>query len=306
MTFLLGNFEFAQSNFLNYLNWTIWYVFSVSTFTCCNETQWVAKIKCLLLTRQQHDWYTALNISLFYKKGGKDRSGLRGKSNGWIRMENYFQVKNFYVRKPSLRIAGFVTSKYESSILTLKITWLQHTFDSDQTKTNLLSQLFWSKGKAISKYKDRLYFLVNFQIDFAQLYRARKKIIFRPGPPTTAPNYHAQEQIEFYTFAWIASLQAHHRLTVIALELNTASIFLCIEGRVNRTWGLLKEKFHFFQEETVWHKFSSIVSSRCNYSKILIPTLQKVTFKMQSGPQHKQNRPAFSKMYFTTFVFLQM
>ena len=169
-----------SKGFHNDLNWTIWYVFSVSTFTCCNETQWVAKIKCLLLTRQQHDWYTALNISIFYKKGGKDRSGLRAESNGWTRKENYFQVKNFYVRKPSLRIAGFVTSKYESSILTLKITWLQHTFDSGQPKTNLLSQLFWSKGKAISKYKDRLYFLVNFQIDFAQLYRARMKIIFSP------------------------------------------------------------------------------------------------------------------------------
>ena len=169
----------------------------------------------------------------------KRRQGpLGAESNGWIRKENHFQVKNFYVRKPSLRIAGFVTSKYESSILTLKITWLQHTFDSDQTKTNKLSRLFWSKGKAISKYKDRLYFLVNFKIDFAQLCRARKKIIFRPGPPTTGPNYHAQEQIEFYTFAWIASLQAH-RLTVIALDLNTASIFLRIEGRVKRTWGLL-------------------------------------------------------------------
>ena len=168
---------------INDLNWTIWYVFSVSTFTCCNETQWVAKIKCLLLTRQQHDWYTALNISIFYKKGGKDRSGLRAESNGWTRKENYFQVKNFYDRKPSLRIAGFVTSKYESSILTLKITWLQHTFDSGQPKTNLLSQLFWSKGKAISKYKDRLYFLVNFKIDFAQLYRAQKKIIFLAQVP---------------------------------------------------------------------------------------------------------------------------
>ena len=181
-------------------------------FLCVNVyvLQWNA-MSCknkVFITDSSTTWliHSSEHFDILWK-GGKDRSGLRAKSNGWIRKENYFQVKNFYVRKPSLRIAGFVTSKYESSILTLKITWLQPIFASDQTKSNLLSRLFWSKGKAISKYKDRLYFLVNFQIDFAQLCRARKKIIFRPSPPTTTPNYHAQEQIDFYTFAWIAFLK---------------------------------------------------------------------------------------------------
>jgi len=192
----------------------------------------------------------------YFIKGSKGCSGLRAKSSGWIRKENYFQVKNFNVRKPSLRIAGFVTSKYESSILTLKITWLQHTFDSDQTKTNLLSWLFWSKGKAISKYKDRLYFLVNFKIDFAQLYRARKKIIFLAQVPKPL----------------LLTIMPKSRLSfILLLELLLFKLIVWLSSRWN------------------WTPHPSSCASREESS------VREDFFKMQSGPQHKQNRPVSIK-----------
>jgi hypothetical protein len=46
--------------------------------------------------------------------------------------------------------------------------------------------LFFSKGKAISKYKDRLYFLVNSKIAFAAWCRAGKKTKVCTDLSTTA------------------------------------------------------------------------------------------------------------------------
>ena len=140
-----------------------------------------AKIKCLLLS----DWSTtglihsSEHFDIFIKREGWLAKRLQARSGGWASWWSCPQVKNFYVRKQSFcTLRGFITFKYKGSILTLAITWLHPFSNSNQTKTGFLSRLFWSEGKAISKYKDRLYFLVNSKIAFAALPRPREETKF--------------------------------------------------------------------------------------------------------------------------------
>ena len=93
--FLIYTTQCNAKYIINDLNWTISYVFSVSTFTCCNKTQWVAKIKCLLLTRQQHDWYTALNISIFYKNEARTARGWGLRAMVEQERKTTFKLKTF-------------------------------------------------------------------------------------------------------------------------------------------------------------------------------------------------------------------